>query len=86
MQVKATIRATTADASAARHFQHRQSVAGKKHDFGALHVFEGTVAIADDLLQAIGVCGAQEDVDCLGHGRRLACLRDFVNPMFASMH
>ena len=35
------------DAGAARHFQHRQSITGKEHDFGALHVFQGTVAITD---------------------------------------
>jgi hypothetical protein len=75
-----------ADAGAARHFQHRQSLAGKKNDFGALHMFEGTVAITDNLLQAFGVGGVQKDADCLGHGRRLARFRDFVNPMTASMH
>jgi hypothetical protein len=31
---------------AARHFQHRQSIAGEDHDFGALQVFDGTVSIA----------------------------------------
>jgi hypothetical protein len=75
-----------ADAGAARHFQHRQSITGKKHDFGALHVFEGTVAITDGLFEAFGFGSVQEDADGLGHGCRIARLRDFVNPMSAAMH
>jgi len=47
------------DASAVRNFQHRQSVAREEHDFGALHVFERTVAIAGDLLEAFAVAGVQ---------------------------
>ena len=74
------------DAGAPRHFQHRQPLAGKKNDFGALHMFKGTVAITDDLLETFGICRIQKDVDCLGHGRKLARIRDFVNPMTASMH
>jgi hypothetical protein len=49
-------------------------------------MFKGTIAISDDLLQAFSVGGVQKDADCLGHDRRLARFRDFVNPMTASMH
>jgi hypothetical protein len=76
----------TADAGAPRHFKHRQSFAGEKHDFGAQHMFEGTIAITHDLPKAVAVGRVQKDADCLGHDHRLARFSDFVNPMSVSMH
>jgi hypothetical protein len=76
----------TADAGAARHFEHRQSFVGKKHNFCAQNVLERAVAITGDLLKAFAVGGVQKDTDCLGHGPRLARFADFLNPMSVSMH
>jgi hypothetical protein len=55
-----------ADASAAGHFEHRQTVAGEQHDPGAQHMLERAVAVTDDLFKPSTI-GVQEDVDGLGH-------------------
>ena len=54
-----------ADAGAPRHFEHRQSLAGKQNDLGALHMFEGAAAITGDLLEApIHVKGRKQSGPC----------------------
>ena len=76
----------SADAGAASHFQHRQTLGRKENDPRALNMLEPTTAIAGDGEQALAIFGREKDVDGLGHKARLAHAEPFVNPMSASVH
>ena len=69
-----------------RHFRRRQPVARVQHDVSALHVFDGTTAVADDRDQSRAVFGGNDHANGLAHAPSLAQPDQTVNPMIGSVH
>jgi hypothetical protein len=53
---------------------------------GRQHMLERAVAVTDDLFKPSTIGGVQEDIDGLGHDGEIACPRQFVNLLSASLH
>ena len=82
----ASARRRPAHPGAARHLGHRQSIRREQNNPSPLYMLERAAPITGDSGQSRAVPGSHDHADILCHAHRLACLREFVNPMFASVH